>query len=74
MYQSILGEKYIVANDNIESVRNLIMDDLNKKILSETLMATLVDFENEFKNIFTIYSPENLLSQKIIISWPEIEV
>ena len=33
MFNEILSEKVIISKDSIDSVRNLVMDELNKKLI-----------------------------------------
>lgn len=52
----ILSEKNTVAKENqIEQPRQLVFDEINKRILSEPAIRAFCDYELETKNIFTIY-------------------
>ena len=74
MFNEILSEKVVISKDSIDSVRSLIMDDLNKKIMTEAVLKAIIEYELEVRNIFTIYMTENLFYQKILLTWKEILV
>ncbi len=62
MFNEVLSDKVIVSKESVESVRSLIMDDINKKIITESVIKAVIEYETEMKYIFTIYMTENLLA------------
>ena len=45
MFNEILSDKLTVSKDSIEGVRNLVMDDINKKIISESVIRSVIEYE-----------------------------
>ena len=48
------------------------VDEINRKILSETTIEALCSYELELQQIFTMYISENVGKKKFLLTWKEL--
>ncbi|KAL4481373.1 hypothetical protein ABPG72_010526 [Tetrahymena utriculariae] len=72
MFQEILSEKTIVNKGSIEILRCPLFDDITKKLLLETTIQVLCEYEEELRNCYVSYISENYFQQKLLLTWNEI--
>lgn len=56
-----------------EQPRVMMLDDNNRQILTSPVIETLNSYEQDLKQLYTIYMAENYERQETMIHWKEIE-
>lgn len=72
MFQEILSEKTVVKRGHIEVSRCPIFDEGTKRLLLESSIQILCEYEDELRSSYVAYFFENYCKTKLLLTWKEI--
>ena len=78
MYNDLLGEKSLADKEAVSHPREMIMDEVNRKMVMENAIRTICAYEDEFRHIYLIYAEENYWALKkqgrLLLTQREVEL